>query len=537
MNDETSQWTLNCSFAEDLDPFDPTRACSPGARQLARLISRQLLTHRGGANWRGWQAVEPVPDLAVAVPSIYTGSLGASHRSHVVQLRAEARWGGSQPRQVTSSDVMRGFQRVCAPGHPPAAKSMLMNTIRGLREFDAGVRKELSAKATPTEFAEFCRVTPVSGVVLLDELSVVVESVRPTLEMASLLALPCVAPAPEEHEAFFPAQGDLMSWCSNGPFRPASDRRDEAGLRVVTLERNPAWCVDSDPVRTSTADGVVATFGVDASFGRAQSGPTVVEYRDEPGLEWHGDAPTNTPLTWVLEPYVVFNHTRAAVSGVRDRAAVVQAFDASQVVAQLQQLIPAAGYRDAEAFYSKAQFGIHPPTTCSGAESTRTPGELVALTPPGRLARVAEVCWRQLEAAGWSVQRVTPSTLEAYRAAVNHAEEAEWDITVASWVPSWLQDHQRDLCEVSFAPDSPGNWGRYRSEEAERLLGEAIATVVPQQSRRRWSAVMDVLLGEYALVPVATRPLGASWDLDEAVEAPRLPELDLRPDLAQCQRR
>lgn len=524
--------SLHCSYPTRVHTFDPTRAKSGPERQFGRLVCRQLFVHRGDTNIRSWRAVEPVADLAAEVPSTYNMGLGASHRAHVVHLRPGVQWGLAVPRQVTAADVLRGFQRACAPGHEAPSLAMLTDTIRGLAEFRASVDAELAPDASARDFAQFCRATPIEGIIVLNENTLIVEAKRPTLEFVNLLTLPEIAPTPAEHEAFLPGQvDDLTSWCSNGPFRVVQHDHGWHGRDIRVLARNGAWDPETDPVRTTNARTFTFTFGAEhGAEARSEAQHLGIRsYRESHGPNRAREPADQQPVAWAVGGYLVFNHSGGRLSDRADRAMVGNTLAAAQRARLGHGFPPLSG----DALYPLRGDG-------PGAEQTDTypvgepiieaavTRQLVALTPVGELAELAEACWQELEAAGWKVDRLT--TADADKAGAIR----EWDMTVDSWVPSWLQHHERDLYQRLFSGDSPANIGRYRSDHCDRLIQAATATVDPRQAARLWSQVSAWLVEDCAFIPLLVRPLGSVWELDPAVRSPLLPTLDLRPDLAQA---
>ncbi|WP_262391265.1 hypothetical protein [Nocardiopsis sp. CNR-923] len=202
----TTGGTLRLRGPGDVDQLDPARSLQSPADQLQRLYARQLFTYPPRENPDDWQAIDPVPDLAAAVPSTYNAGLGASHTYHVVHLRRGVLWDTEPAREVTAHDVIRGIKRMCAPTARPAALGYFTSVVRGMAAYCARYAEAVGgAAADQHRHAGFQNAHDIPGIFALDAQTLVVELLRPTLDLPQILALPCAAAAPAEYDAVVPA--------------------------------------------------------------------------------------------------------------------------------------------------------------------------------------------------------------------------------------------------------------------------------------------------------------------------------------------
>ena len=316
---------LGTAAADPLDPLDPACAHGPQAAQLVRLFSRQLFSYRPHPNLLDWLAVEPVPDLAAEIPSIYNAGVGASYLSHVVHLRPAVFWDTTPPRPVTTADVVRGLKRMANPVARSPLLGYFTSAIRGLAEFCAEYEAAVGADPTAAELAAFQNTHDIAGVLAVDEQTVIVELARPALDIADLLALPCASAAPVEYDQYLPGSPQLhRNLRSNGPFRLVSG----AGGGPVRLESNPVWDAESDPLRRQHVDAIEI---VAAARSPRQVASAVAA--GEADLPWgpprarHTDGPRRPAhdLGQELSPYLAFNLRSPVAGGALRRAEVRRA--------------------------------------------------------------------------------------------------------------------------------------------------------------------------------------------------------------------
>ncbi|BCB88523.1 ABC transporter substrate-binding protein [Phytohabitans suffuscus] len=504
--------TLRLRGPGDPAALDPSRVDDVASARLTRLYARQLFTYRAEPDVRSWQAIAPVPDLAARIPSIYNAGLGASGTTYVVHLRPGARWDTGRP--VTAHDVVRGMKRLASPVRPPSVLPYFTSTVRGMARFHAEFVAAAGTDPTAADLAAFQDSHEIAGVFALDDESLVFELVRPTLDFISMLALPAVAPAPAEYDAYLPDSPELRQHLrASGPYRVASY---EPGRELV-LEPNPAWRQDTDPVRRRHLDRIEVGLGAAPDpvelAGRLRTGEVDLAWgvrvaEPHPGRP----AEPTTGLGWSLDPYLAFNPrgdgpprdpaVRQAIGYAIDKAALADVVVASRTGTAVR----VAG-------------GIVPPHNDfhAGADPYPTPGgrglperarELLAgsghpdgltLTAihsdPPEAAAVARSIAADLSRVGVTL-RLVPLPPARHRARVADPS-GEWDLTVLSLAPDWFHGNAR-----VFAQRLAHGLAGYLDPEVDRLVERALDSLDPRRAAPLWQEVERRVLADLPVVPL-----------------------------------
>lgn len=528
--------TLRLFGNDDLDRLDPSSASRAPTAQLIRLFSRQLFTYEPTADLRQWRAIEPVPDLATAVPSMYNAGVGASHLSYVVHLRPGVLWDTTPPREVTTADVVRGIKRLCNPVSRPAALPYFTSTIRGLAEFCDGYSAAFGdSHPSAALLAEYQYEHDIPGVFVLDDETLVFELVRPALDFANILALPCASPLPAEYDDLVPGDADFPRHAvSNGPYRVCG----HVPGRELRFAPNPRWQQDSDPVGRQHLAGITVT---SRPVGRRQ---TVAAIRaGEADLPWGpaipevgtDDSPRPAHLGDVLRSCLAFNVASPNVGGalanrdVRmalcyaiDKAVLADLFageDAASVYSAAHSIIP-AGH---EAHQEIAPFPA--PDGMGDLERSR---QLLAIAgyPHGLTLTmvyrdsdldpdVARSCADDLRKAGVTVrlEGLAPADYYALLADPRNARSGRWDITPLSRSPEWFHRNARVFVQalLQSSPDRGlSNVGQYQNPRVDQMIQRALDMAAdPTESRSAWQQAERTALEDAALLPlVAQTPAG-----------------------------
>lgn len=514
--------TLRLRGPGDPIALDPACVDDAPSAQLVRLYARQLFTYRAEPDLRSWQAVAPVPDLAAQVPSIYNAGLGASGTTYVVHLRPGVRWDTDQPRPVTAHDVIRGMKRLANPVRPPAVLPYFTSTIRGMAQFHADFVAATGDDPTAPQLADFQNSHEIAGIFALDDESLVFELVRPTLDFISMLALPAVAPAPAEYDAYLPDSPELRQHLrANGPYRVAG----YASGRGLVLEPNPAWRQETDPVRRRYLDRIEVGLGSAPDpaelAGQVRAGKVDLPWAARVTEPYSGrPAGPLSGLGWRLDPCLAF-HLRGdgPLGDLAVRRAIACAID-RVAIAEL-----VAGLRTGTAI--RIAGGVIPPANdChTGAGPYPTPdgrgrpdrarellveaGQAGGLTltavhaDPPEATAVARSLAADLARVGVEVRLVALSPAE-HRARV--ADPAgDWDLTTLSWSPEWLYGNARVFLQRLFqsaASRGTGNRGGYAEPEVDRLIERALDSIDPRRANAVWQEVERRVLADLPVVPL-----------------------------------
>ncbi|WP_159941979.1 ABC transporter substrate-binding protein [Nocardiopsis sp. FR6] len=550
--------TLRLRGPAGIPPLDPVCAHQSPADQIRRLFSRQLFTYAPVGDPDDWRALEPVPDLAAAVPSTYNAGLGASHTCYVVHLRPGVMWDTAPPRAVTAHDVVRGLKRMCNPVARPAAISYFTSTIRGMADFCAEYAASVGRETSdPRAFSDFQNTHGIPGVFALDDETLVIELVRPALDAIDILALPCAAAAPEEYDAFVPGGGDtLLDTRSNGPYRVAAH---EPGA-FLRLERNPVWNGDSDPVREQNVDAVEVTVErsgnarvtelVRSGAADLPWGVSLAEPRTEP------PSSPGHRLGYSLDPYLVFNLDSPGggpLDDVRVRRAVARAIDKGALARIAAGSGAGTAVRVADSIVppgnDAARDPGRPPAADAGGDTDGARAllaeagvdgglRLTVVHPDGETdTAMARSYAADLEKAGVSVRlrALDPDSLRRALRGTGDGRDRGWDIAASSWSPGWFHHNARAFLQP-LCDGPPGGWnlGGYANPEVDALIERALEAVAdPKRRETAWSDVEDRVLEDLPVVPLLFQTPAAPRLRGARVrEAVGMPSLGFSYDLA-----
>jgi peptide/nickel transport system substrate-binding protein len=535
--------------------LDPACVDDAASAQLVRLYSRQLFTYRPEPDVRHWRSLAPLPDLAAQIPSIYNAGLGASGTTYVVHLRPGSRWDTEAHRPVTTHDVIRGLKRLANPLRPVSVLPYLTSTIRGMAGFVETCHRAFAGRRpSAADLAAFQHEHDIPGVFALDDESLVFELVRPTLDFINMLALPAVAPAPQEYDAFLPDSPELRRHLrSSGPYRVA---RYEPSRELV-LEPNPAWQPETDPVRRQYLDRIELRLGV-------EPGAVAAAVRaGEADLPWNAAIPASdtgrrppaadAPLDWSLDPFLVFNlrspNAGGALRDVRVRRAIAAALDRDTIAQAVEVLGSGAALRLAGDVVPPGHDGH----TATGPEPGVDLGRaqdllaeagyadglvLTAVHPDDREATLIARCYAaDLARAGVTV-RLAALPRAQYRALLadpGRAAAGEWDLTTESLSAAWRYENGRVFVQRLFAstPETgTGNVGGYREPEVDQLIEAALGELDPRRRPAAWAAVARRAMQDQPIVPILFRAPAPQLRGAAVRGAVAMPSLGHHDDLA-----
>ena len=243
--------TLRLVGNGDVDFFDTADAYYAPTFGLFRGLARQLYTWPTASTLAG--EVNPVPDLATAMPTITNGG-----KTWTITIRQGADWDTSPPRQVTAADEVTGLKRLCNPASPAGAFGYYENTIVG---FKAYCNEFLALKpVTVASMDKFMSTHNVPGMQAISERTVQFKLIEPASDFIDILSLDFASPVPVEELAYTPGQLGVHL-VSDGPYTVKS----WVPTRSIDLVRNPAWNASTDPIRKGYVNEIQVTEGVPAA--------------------------------------------------------------------------------------------------------------------------------------------------------------------------------------------------------------------------------------------------------------------------------
>lgn len=540
-----------------MDHVDPACAYYAFSHQIIRLFTRQLFGYRTTLDE---SALVPVPDIAAEVPTVAGGGLSPDGRRYRIRLRPGVLWDTDPPRPVTAADFVRGFKRMCNPIAGAGAITYYTSTILGMAELAEGYRRAFAGRsASAAALAAYQNTHDLAGLSTDGDDVLVIDLIRPANDMLNILAMMFASPAPVEYDAYLPDSPELTrNLRSLGPYRLTGY---EAG-RFLTMERNPAWRQQTDPIRHQYLDRIevrmarvsddavrraIASGEADLSWGA----PVISPDRRVPDADRH--------VGYALNPYLVFNlrspneggavgnlAVRRAIAYALDKAAMVRFLDemnVSTVTVTAHTAIPYGnvGHRELDRYPTPGDRGDPRRARELLAEAGYAGGlTLKALyradAPHDSIARSYAA---DLAAAGITVELVfAGSADEYYRVLQNpaRAQAGEWDITAAAWTPDWFGNNGRALVQPMFQSNfaaGTANYGDYRNPAVDRLIEEALSEPDPARAEELWHQVDRQVLEDVAIVPIlACEPTIPHMTSARVRNAMPMPQIDRWLDAA-----
>ncbi|MFT7835666.1 ABC transporter substrate-binding protein [Saccharothrix sp. BKS2] len=504
-----------------MDHIDPACASYAFSHQILRLFTRQLFTYPTTADE---DALTPVPDLAVAVPTPDNGGVVEGGLVHRVELRPGVFWDTEPPREVTAADLVRGLKRLACPVTGTGALGYFTSTVRGMAEFAEGYRAAIERDgATPETAARYQNTHEISGLRVLDDRRLEIGLVRPANDIVNILATLYASPAPVEYDAVVPGGpgfADVVRSC--GPYRLTGYRHGEH----LSMRRNPAWNPASDPLRPAWIDGIEVRMARvedevvrdEVESGRADlswGAPVISHDRPSPDADRH--------VGYALNPYLLFN-VRGPRQELRDpavRRALGTAVDKAALVGLMDRMDLGTVTQTAHCVIPPGNVGYRPapPGTTDGGDPELARKMLRAAGCEGMRLRVLyrvetphdDIAFSyadDLRAAGVDVEMIRILHADEYYRILQDPERAlagDWDVTAAAWTPDWFGNNGRTCMQPLFeSPSGAGscNYGGYSDPAVDALIAEALAEPDPERAGDLWHAVDRAVCEAAAVVPL-----------------------------------
>src|SRR6478609_6896313 len=250
--------------------------------------------------------------LALEIPTVENGGISDDGTVYTVELQKGVEFDAPDgAREIVAEDVVLAAKRICNPVSPSNALSYFTDTIVGLAEYCEGFS---TVEPTVEAIRAYVEGNDIEGVQATGDHTVQFTITQPAADFIDIMALGVfLAPQPVEYLDYLPDSPELrQNIISSGPYRIAEYVPDES----FTLERNPVWKADLDPVRKANVDAIEIAMGQDAAAVQQQLEAGTVD------MQW---ADTVTPTASVpallaadderlviggdgaIRPYVVIN--------------------------------------------------------------------------------------------------------------------------------------------------------------------------------------------------------------------------------------
>jgi len=515
--------TLRVLGTAEVDRFDTVPPATADTGSFFRATTRQLINFAASTDPQ--EQIAPQADLADSVPVPTDDG-----KTYTFKLRQGANWdapGG--PRQIVAADVERGFMRLCNPSIPAPAVSYFEDLIVGFADFCAGFG---GVEPTVEAMKAYIEQGDVAGIETPADDTVVFRLNYAANDFIYLLTLPVTTPAPVEVLDYLPDSPEYRdNYISNGPYTIASYVPDTQ----VTLERNPAWQADSDPLRKAYVDTIEIIAGVqpDAAMQQLQSGdgdmlydinvpPVTVQM-----LTMQGDDKISTlaegasRMIWIntvsenndgalRNPLV-----RQALNYAVDKAAVVQQVGGPEFATPLNGIFPLGilGHHDFAPYATPDNQGDPERARALLAEAGYPDG--LSLKMPfrnaGNGASEAQVLQASLEEAGFKIELVPTPPSDFYPRLITNFDNAlngVWDLVPSGWSPDWPGGAARSIFQPQYTYDGTHgtfNFSDYNNEEANEIAAKALAATDLAEAALLWNQVDEIVMANPPTVPLISQ--------------------------------
>jgi peptide/nickel transport system substrate-binding protein len=512
--------TLRILGTEDLDHFDPTSAALVTTNNFLRAVNRQLISY--AASTDEVVRITPEGDLATEVPQPTNDGL-----TYTFKIRDGAMWNApSGPRQITSEDVARGFERMCNPALGSAALTYYTGLIAGMTEYCDGFSK---VEPTVEAMKAYINDNNISGIETPDPSTVVINLKQRAGDFIYMLSLATASPAPVEVLDFMPDGPEYRAaFIASGPYTPGAYTPDSS----LQLVRNPAWQAASDPLRKAYVDEIQITFGlpVDSIMQQLQSGdgdmtydvtipPAILQTLTAAGDEKLMTVSSGNTNFIFINTVSANNNgalkdlkVRQALNYAVDKAAVVQQMGGPTIAKPVNGIfgLGVLGYHDFNLYPSPDSKGDPEKAKALLAEAGFPNG--ITLKMPfrnkGNEPAVAQTIQASMAKAGITLELTPVAPADYYSKFMTNpvnTKDGVWDIAPVGWTPDWAGGSARSVFQPQFTFDGTHqtyNYTDYNNPKATALAQEAINATTPEEVGRLWAQVDELVMADAPVVPL-----------------------------------
>jgi peptide/nickel transport system substrate-binding protein len=512
--------TLRILGTEDLDHFDPTSAALVTTNNFLRAVNRQLISY--AASTDEVVRITPEGDLATEVPQPTNDGL-----TYTFKIRDGAMWNApSGPRQITSEDVARGFERMCNPALGSAALTYYTGLVAGMTEYCDGFSK---VEPTVDAMKAYINDNNISGIGTPDPSTVVINLKQRAGDFIYMLSLATASPAPVEALDFMPDSPEYRAaFIASGPYTPGTYTPDSA----LQLVRNPAWKAASDPLRKAYVDEIQITFGlpVDSIMQQLQSGdgdmtydvtipPAILQTLTAAGDEKLMTVSSGNTNFIFINTVSANNNgalknlkVRQALNYAVDKAAVVQQMGGPTIAKPVNGIfgLGVLGYHDFSLYPSPDSKGDPEKAKALLAEAGFPNG--ITLKMPfrnkGNEPAVAQTIQASMAKAGITLELTPVAPADYYSKFMTNpvnTKDGVWDISPVGWTPDWAGGSARSVFQPQFTFDGTHqtyNYTDYNNDKATALAQDAINATTPEEVGKLWGQVDELVMADAPVIPL-----------------------------------
>ena len=499
---------------------------------IMRGFTRQLVTTPTTTSAK--KAGHVVADMATEVPTVANGGISKDKLTYTFTIKKGVKWNTNPPRQVTSKDMERGIKRLCNPAKPSGALSYYTTTIKGMKEFCAGLSK---VDTTADAIASYIKENDISGIKTPSERKVVFELVQPTPDFLSIMAEYFATPAPKEYLQYVPSSAEFnQNVLSNGPYMVTEYQPN----KKIVLERNPAWDPKTDDVRNAYVNKIVVDEGVSqqSAFLQVKTGDADLLWSVPPPTSklptLYGKRNLEQVKNGLLDPYIVFNQVspnedsatsklavRKAVRAAVNKKAMLQVFGGPKAGTIACQIMPEASKGHIENYKCPVSKATGNPKKAKQLLAKAGYPNGLTLQMKFRNAGVhpkaAQTLKASLKRAGINLKLSAIPGDDFYSGFLQVAEKARkgaWDIATPGWIPDWQGLNGRSYLQPLFysagiSKDDKTwgtNYGFYDSDKVNKLMDKATSASSEKAAVAAFTKAHKQILKDVAAIPIAWRP-------------------------------
>lgn len=515
--------TLKIVGTDDIDHLDPTMVGLVVTNNLARAISRQLISYKASNDEA--ENVLPQPDLAADLPEVSDDGL-----TYTFTLRDGITWDAPDgARAITSNDVANGIERVCNP-LGPSFTSSYFNVIAGFAEFCEGYDADNPSVDNVRQHIE---EDSVSGIATPDDKTVVFTLGEVASDFIYMLSLANASPVPAEALQYEPDGPDYRAnYISSGPYTVDEYVPD----KHLYLKRNPSWNASSDPLRSGNVDRIEITFGVSAdnAIQQVQSDDAHITMGINPTsaqlaqLRAAGEetiltiSPGNTYFLWINS---LSDNNGGALKDKAVRQALQFAVDKSAFVQQLggeDMAVPATGIFGPSVVGHSTNDPYATPDSAGDPDQAKT---LLAAAGASALnlklayrsdnpvePGIAQTIQENMAKADITVELVPVPGSDFYPNFMmehDNGREGKWDLALCGWSPDWTGGAARSVFQPQFTYDGQTEQGYnyldFNNDKANELASQALAAKTVEESADLWAQVSDAVMEEAPVLPLYSK--------------------------------
>ncbi|HEY7486402.1 MAG TPA: ABC transporter substrate-binding protein [Streptosporangiaceae bacterium] len=524
--------TLEIIGSGGVDHLDPASAYATYSSSLERAWTRQLFGFPASDDQAAGSRVQA--DVATRVPTGRNGGISPDGKTYTINLRRGVMWSTTPAREVVAGDFIRGIKRLCNPNPNGTGgnKAYYTDTIAGFRAFCAGYTK---VKADdPKAMADYQNTHDVAGMRTVDDHTLVFTLIRPAADFPSILAMEFASPAPKEYDQYVPDSDDFRRHTlSSGPYKIV--RYDPK--TGITLDRNPNWRAETDPLRKAYVDRI--------QLQQGQDSPVAAEQQIEAGtadLIWDHVVPTAAIArlkaahdkrlgifaTANTNPHLRFNFDspnnlgalrnlkiRQAIEYAINKEALAKIYGGASLNTPLTTVIPpgSTGYRASDLYRTPNFQGDVAKCKTLLAAGMREVG-IGALTlnyvyrTSSNHPKVTQSVADNLEACGIQT-RLQPTSQDdfygKFLANPQNSEEGKWDIAAPGWNADWPGVNGRSIVQPLFDGTTCGpnsiNYGCFQNTRVDQLIDRALAAKTPGAAAGLWAQADREIMKDAGFVP------------------------------------